>query len=84
MQYRGRQMDTWTEVVYDDRSYTLHYKDAMPGGFVLRDGGGEPVLDVQSSQVTLVRTLPLPLVAMVLARIVEESASRQIAQERKS
>ena len=84
MQYRGRQMDTWTEVVYDDRSYTLHYKDDVPGGFVLRDGAGEPVLDVQSSQVTLIRTLPLPLVAMALARIVDESASRQIAQERKS
>ncbi|MCU0521000.1 MAG: sensor histidine kinase [Anaerolineae bacterium] len=80
MQYRGRQMDMWTEVVYDDRSYRLHYKDDSSGGYVLRDGSDRPVMDAQDDRITLMGALPLPLLAMVIARIIDESTVRRAVQ----
>jgi len=83
MQYHGRQMDTWTELVYDDRSYRLQYKDDGSGGYVLRDGADRPVLEAQDGRIALLTALPLPLIAMVLARIIDESTVRQAVQERR-
>ena len=76
LQYRGRQMETWTEIVYDDVGYRLcHHPDA-PDGFVLCDDGDQPALEIHGSHVTLTRALPLPLVATVVARSLYESAFR--------
>lgn len=83
MQYRGRQMDTWTELVYDDRSYRLHYKDDGSGGYELRDGADRPVLEAQDGRITLLTALPLPLIAMVAARIIDESAVRRAVHNRR-
>ncbi len=82
MQYRGRQMDTWTEVVYDDRSYRLQYKDDGSGGYILRDGNGRCVLEAQDARITLMGALPLPLLAMLIARIIDESSVRRAVQAR--
>ncbi len=84
MQYRGRQMDTWTELVYDDRSYRLHYKDDGSGETTeLRDGVDRPVLEAQDGRITLLAALPLPLIAMVATRIIDESAIERAVHNRR-
>lgn len=92
MHYRGRQMDTWTEIIYDDRIYRLTYGERAAGDFVLLDDQGAPVLSTQPNgreavtprgqvaDVTLHTHLPLPLVAIVIARIVDEAAVRQATE----
>jgi two-component sensor histidine kinase len=81
MQYRGRQLDMWTEIVYADRSYRLAYHDDVPSGFLLRENGGDPLLESAPQTgaggvavVTVLRALPLPLVIATVARILEEAA----------
>jgi two-component system, NarL family, sensor histidine kinase LiaS len=76
LQYRGRQMETWTEIVYDDSGYRLLHNESGPGGCDLRDDGDQPVLELSGTEMTLRSALPLPLIAMVVARIIDESAFR--------
>jgi two-component system, NarL family, sensor histidine kinase LiaS len=76
LQYRGRQMESWTEIVYDDSSYRLETHPEAPEGFVLRDNGDPPIMEIRASQVTLARSLPVPLIATVVARALYESAFR--------
>ncbi len=83
MQYHGRQMDTWTALVYDDRSYRLHYKNDGSGGYELRDGADRPVLEAQDGHITLLSALPLPLIAMITTRIIDESTVRQAVHNRR-
>jgi signal transduction histidine kinase len=72
LQDQGRQMHTWTEVVYDDRGYRLdHCRGKCAGDLVLAGECGEPLAYVQSGvspTLTLQRTQPLPLLAMVAVR----------------
>jgi signal transduction histidine kinase len=81
MQYRGRQLDTWTEIVYAGRLYLVNYRDDVPGGFDLREQAGDSLLASApqtgpgaTATVTVLRELPLPLVIAAVARILEEAA----------
>ena len=79
IQYQGRLLNTWTEIVYDGRGYCLSRVKGHPGNCVLVDEAGDEVLFVvgarlprpYSPQIELRRALPLPLLVMVAMRIVE-------------
>jgi two-component sensor histidine kinase len=76
-QLQGRVLNRWTEIVYDGRGYRLAMDDDYPCAFELQDGTGEILLTVQgcsSPRVELKRPLPLPLLGLVIARLVDELA----------
>jgi signal transduction histidine kinase len=78
MQYQGRLLNTWSEIIYDGRGYCLCYaKDKdRPDDRVLVDEAGDECLFVQDGdplQITLRRALPLPLLVMVATRVLDES-----------
>lgn len=99
LQYRGRQMDTWTEIVYDDRSYRLIYGDSGPEDFRLLDASGSTALVATQvlpgvstprgpavpksaeTQILLSCSLPLPLVAAAVARILDEAEMKEVTEE---
>jgi len=84
MQYQGRQMDTWSEIVYDGRGYRLSYVKGRPRNCVLADEAGEELLCATAGvpcQIELRRALPLPLLAMAALRIVDEMSSTRAAGE---
>lgn len=80
MQYQGRQIHTWSEIVYDGRAYRLAYvpgEDETPCSFVLEGETGERLLCAQGERlphITLKRALPLPLLIMAIARVLDEAA----------
>jgi signal transduction histidine kinase len=76
MQYQGRLLNTWSEIVYDGRGYRLSYVKGQPGCCVLADEIGDELLFVEDgdlAQIELRRPLPLPLLVMVTMRVVDES-----------
>jgi len=78
MQYQGRRMDTWSEIVYDGHSYRLAYLKEPQGAFVLVAEREEEILRITGGDVfsiVLQRTLPLPLIIMAAARVAEELAA---------
>jgi signal transduction histidine kinase len=78
MQYQGRLLNTWSEIVYDGRGYRLAYVKGQPGRCVLADEVGDELLTAASGdspQIELHRPLPLPLLVMVTMRIVDEMAA---------
>jgi len=86
MQYRGRLLDTWTEIVYDGHGYRMSYvKDKdRPDTRVLLDESGDECLFVESGkapQAKLLRPLPLPLLVMTAMRILDETISTTSAVE---
>jgi len=75
MQYQGRLLNTWSELVYDGRGYRLSSVRGQPGRYVLVDETGDQVLLIQggtSPQIELRRALPLPLLVMAAMRVVDE------------
>lgn len=77
LQYQGRQMNTWTEIVYDDHSYHLNYVKEKTGAFVLTNEQNVPLLCAEGAglpQLTLQHPLPLPLLITTVARILNELA----------
>ncbi len=80
MQYRGRLLDTWTEIVYDGHGYRMSYvkDEGRPNTRVLVDEGGDEYLFVaggRTPQVEVLRPLPLPLLLMAAMRILDETVS---------
>ena len=78
MQYQGRRMNTWSEIIYDGRGYRLAYVKGHPGDCILEDQVGEELLCAEGGalhQTKLRRALPLPLLVMVSLRIVDEMFS---------
>jgi hypothetical protein len=76
-QRQGRLLNTWNEFIYDGRGYSLACSLDSPGDCVLADRAGEPVLVFKARDLPLVelrRALPLPLLALVAARVVDEAA----------
>jgi NarL family two-component system sensor histidine kinase LiaS len=76
MQYQGRLLNTWSEIVYDGRGYRLSYVKEHPGRCVLVDEVGDELLTAvggESPQIELHRALPLPLLVMVTMRFVGET-----------
>jgi len=81
MQYWGHQADTWTEILYGDHAfYYVHDAEDASGGFVFTDDGNQPLMAVVGAEVRLYRELPLPLVAMVVARVIDEISIRREVQ----
>ncbi|MEJ5309816.1 MAG: sensor histidine kinase [Anaerolineae bacterium] len=78
VQYQGRQMNTWSEIIYDNRGYRLAYTKSDAGcAFILYDEIGQELLHCKNNgayQITVYRALPLPLLLMTTARIVDELA----------
>ncbi len=78
IQYQGRQMNTWSEIVYDNRGYRLAYNKSEAGcSYILTNETGEELLCFNGKgayQITVYRALPLPLLIMVTARIIDELA----------
>jgi len=78
VQYQGRQMNTWSEIIYDDRGYRLAYTKGDTGcSFKLVDESGQELLCFNGNgtyQITIYRALPLPLLLMTTARIIDELA----------
>ncbi|MCP4539086.1 MAG: sensor histidine kinase [Chloroflexi bacterium] len=75
MQYRGRLLDTWNEIIYDGRGYRLSYVKGKPDARTLEDESGNEYLSIEGGrvgQVMLRRALPLPLLVMVTMRIWDE------------
>jgi len=92
MQYRGREMDMWTEIVYDSRTYQLEYGEDDGDDFVLEDAGGGTVLVATQvlrehgtprgtdALITLNRDLPVTLVAITVARILDEAEMKEVIE----
>jgi hypothetical protein len=77
IQYQGRQMHAWTEIIYNGRGYRLTYLKSRACAYRLEDEAGAALLCVEPDDVlaiTLQRALPLPLLVMVVARILDERA----------
>jgi hypothetical protein len=77
MQYQGRQMNTWSEIVYDNRGYRLSYVRDKGCTFLLSDEQNDPLLCAEGPglpKITLNRPLPLPLLIAVTTRILDELA----------
>ena len=75
MQPQGRLLNVWSEIVYDGRGYRLSYVKDHAGHYVLVDEVGDELLTAEGSpmpQITLRRALPLTLLVMVAAHIVDE------------
>ena len=86
MQYQGRLLNTWTEIVYDGRGYRLSYakNEDRPDTRVLVDEAGDECLFIEgggSPQIELRRALPLPLLVMAAMRFVDETALTAEAEE---
>ena len=80
MQYQGRLLNVWNEIIYDGYGYRLsHVRDQ--GGSercVLVDESGDECLSVVSGrarQIELYCPLPLPLLVMVAMRVLDEDES---------
>ncbi len=75
IQYQGRLVNTWSEIIYDGRGYRLSYVKDRPGQCVLADQAGDELLSAEggaSPQIALRRALSLPLLVMVTLRIIDE------------
>ncbi|MDF1516123.1 MAG: hypothetical protein P1S60_20105, partial [Anaerolineae bacterium] len=74
-QYQGRQMNNWTEIIYQTRTYNLIYGQGEKANYTLKDSQDGSVLDIVKgdNQVILHRAVPLILLVMVLTRYLDES-----------
>jgi len=75
VQYQGRLLNTWSEIVYGGRGYRLSRVKGQPGCSVLVDEANDEVFLAEggaSPQIELRRALPLPLLVMAVMRIVDE------------
>jgi hypothetical protein len=78
IQYQGRLLNTWSEMIYDGRGYRLSHVRGQPGCCVLADEANDEALRAVAGapmRVELRRALPLPLLVMAIVRILDEAAS---------
>lgn len=78
MQYQGRLLHAWSEIVYDGHGYRLSQVKGKPHCWVLMDEAGGELLFINGDidlQIELRRALPLPLLVMAAMRIVNEMGS---------
>lgn len=87
IQRQGRLMNTWSEIIYDGRGYSLSRAESWAraeAGLpisaverVLADQSGEPLLRIRGYdllRIELCRTVPLALLLTVALRVVEEQS----------
>ncbi|MGC9523204.1 MAG: ATP-binding protein [Anaerolineae bacterium] len=67
-----------TEIIYDDHAYRLMENPEVPSGFRLADETDVTVLTMEEDSLWLHRTLPLPLIAAVAARIIDERSLQPV------
>ena len=82
MQSQGRLLHTWTEVIYDGQGYRIARCKASRDSYELTDEGGEQVLVATGGcalRVELCRAVPLPLLAMVVAHVLDETDRSGVA-----
>jgi len=75
LQSQGRQMDNWTEIIYDNHGYRLSHVKEQIWTFILTDEQDVPLLRAKGPglpTITLHRSLPLPLLVSVTAYILDE------------
>ncbi len=78
VQYQGRQMHTWTEMIYNGRGYRLSYMKNRTCAYRLEDDAGTELLCVEPDdlpEVRLQRALPLHLLVTVVARVLDEKST---------
>jgi NarL family two-component system sensor histidine kinase LiaS len=78
MQYQGRQLNIWSEIVYDGRGYSLFEARGESGQCMLIDEAGEELLVAEGGtrpQIILHRPLPLSLLVMVATRFADKVVS---------
>jgi signal transduction histidine kinase len=76
MQYRGRQMHNWSEIVYDGRGYRISQDHDDPQRYALKDQAGDLLLIIHDGvplEIRLERPLPVHLILLVFLRIFEEN-----------
>jgi signal transduction histidine kinase len=74
IQYQGRQMHAWTEIIYNGRGYRLSYIKNRTCAYRLEDEAGAELLCVEPenlAKIKLQRTLPLHLIVMIIVRILD-------------
>ena len=84
MQYQGRVLNAWTEIVYDGRGYRISLARSDPSAYVLVDEAGDDVFRAEvgpPTRIELRRALPLPLVVTTALRIAEEVAQSATSPE---
>ena len=75
VQYQGRLLNTWSEIVYCGRGYRLSRVKGQPGSCVLVDEANDEVFLAEGGalpRIELRRALPLPLLVIAVMRIVDE------------
>ncbi len=81
VQYQGRQMNIWSEIIYAGHGYRLSRDRQAEGSFTLADELGQELLHVSTGQpmeVRLLRPLPLPLLNMSILRLLDERDTLRI------
>lgn len=82
LQHRSHQLDVWTDIVYDDRFYCLTATEpsaddlAESSWFVLTDESNTVLAEMDNTDIHLRAPLPLPLLMIITARLIEEDALR--------
>jgi signal transduction histidine kinase len=85
MQYQGRQMNTWTEVVYQTQTYNLSYNHGNTDIYTLKDNQGNLYVEIDKSKMTVVihNPIPLPLLLMTIGRFLDEALVMNSARGRR-
>jgi len=76
VQYQGRLLNTWSEIVYCGRGYRLSRVKGQPGSCVLVDEANDEVFLAEGGalpRIELRRALPLPLLVIAVTRIVDQT-----------
>ncbi len=76
IQFRGRQMYTWSEIIYDGRGYRISQDQENPHSYTFKDQAGDLLLNAYNEtplEIRLERPLPVHLIILVALRIIEEN-----------
>ncbi len=76
MQYRGRQMNECSEIVYDGRGYRISQVQEENQYYSVKDQAGDQLFSIHNGthlEVRLERPLPVHLIILVVLRIFEEN-----------
>ena len=76
MQYQGRQMHTWTQIVYHTEIYNLEYIQGNTDIYSLKDNGGRVYAEINKSGMTINIKQPVQLTLLIMAvtRFLDEAS----------
>ncbi|MGC9469464.1 MAG: sensor histidine kinase [Anaerolineae bacterium] len=78
MQVQSEDPETVIEIIYDNHFYALSYPTGSSVSFTLASEDGAPVLAASEDVVKCHQAMPLPLLATVLARVIDDASARRI------